>query len=261
LSSDTTLTPHITAFLEQQGYTSYHPFGRYPGMAYPLTVKTFIAPPSGQWTRILIETTPDTAHDLAAHLSHASFCLSAALDNRVAFLRFYENGAGVELETGLMRHAPSDQQNRLHHILHAETLALPPLDDTTQVGDIALDDLPDDMQAMAQQISDQHADKFFKRWSQQLLKAVKRQNMDSLLDSRPDWHSQGGQLIRGVMDCLTMPDNYWRTPDFAAVRSAYPIVSRQQHDPDAAALPGDEQALRAVPNALDYTPVYGGKMA
>ena len=241
------------------GYdTLYNPFGRYPGMAYPQTLKIVIAPANGGWTRILVEAEPDIAVGLATHLSQMADILSVELAHRVAFLRVYHAGQQVDLENGLHPHLQPGHEAALHHALHAESLDLLPLDDTAHIGDIALNDLPDEVQAMAQQVKGKQADGLFRRLSQQLLQAVSPRQANELLDSRPDWHSQGGQLIRAVMACLTIPDN-WRTPDFATLRSAYAIQARRQHDPNAPLLPGDDHALRPIPNALDYTPVYGGK--
>jgi hypothetical protein len=76
----------------------------------------------------------------------------------------------------------------------------------------------------------------------------------------PDWNSPGGQRIRAVMQCLTVPDN-WRDPDFVALRDAYQLRVRRQRKPDARLYPGDEEAMNRVPDALDYIPIYGGKNA
>ncbi|MGB1286519.1 MAG: hypothetical protein ACPG7F_08305, partial [Aggregatilineales bacterium] len=73
-----------------------------------------------------------------------------------------------------------------------------------------------------------------------------------------DWNSQGGQYIRALMACLTLPEN-WRTPDFTSLRIAYSLYKRRARRPNGMQLPGDVDAMAAVPDALDYVPVYGGK--
>ncbi|MBL8157537.1 MAG: hypothetical protein JNM70_25480, partial [Anaerolineae bacterium] len=42
------------------------------------------------------------------------------------------------------------------------------------------------------------------------------------------------------------------------LRDAYQLHSRRQRNPNARAYPGDEAVMAAVPDALMYTPVYGG---
>ena len=59
------------------------------------------------------------------------------------------------------------------------------------------------------------------------------------------------------MACLDVSNN-WHEPDFVALRDAYQLHLRRQRNPKAMLYPGDTQAMGAVPNALEYTPIYGG---
>ena len=54
-----------------------------------------------------------------------------------------------------------------------------------------------------------------------------------------------------------MPSD-WHAPDFTTLRDAYQVAERRQRRPNAGLYPGDAEALAAVPDALAYTPVYGG---
>ncbi len=74
---------------------------------------------------------------------------------------------------------------------------------------------------------------------------------------KPDWNSTGGVRIRAVMNCLTVGDN-WREPDFDSLRDAYPLLERRRRNPNARTYPGDDAVMAKVPDALTYTPVYGG---
>jgi hypothetical protein len=74
---------------------------------------------------------------------------------------------------------------------------------------------------------------------------------------KPDWNSAGGARIRALADCLNIPN--WQAPDFVTLRDAYALHERRRRSPNATPYPGDAEALAAVPDALDYTPVYYGK--
>lgn len=256
-SNDTAaIINHIEAHLGEQGYTLYSPFGRFPGMSYPNTTKTFVAPVQHSWVRVLLDCSEADADKLAQALSCDYLCISASLDGRMGRLHVYQNGVLVNDASFALQALASDDCN-LHVILNASTYELPDID-SVQVGDVTLTDLPPDLQHLAGDVTGKRADTLFKQLSKRFLKTVGIFNASTLLDHQADWNSQGGQLLRAVMACL-IPDGSWRTPNFATLRSAYSLQTRRQHDPNTALLPGDEEALVAIPNALDYTPVYGGK--
>jgi hypothetical protein len=128
---------------------------------------------------------------------------------------------------------------------------------------VPLDNLPEDVRAMAGQVNPAQAQKMFERLSGTLMKkaspggnAADEARM-MLAGHAPDWNSVGGQRLRALMACLTVPD-HWREPDFVTLRDAYQVAERRQRKPDARLYPGDAKAIHSVPNALDYTPVYGG---
>ena len=51
----------------------------------------------------------------------------------------------------------------------------------------------------------------------------------------------------------------WGNPDFVPLRDAYQVLSRLKRRPNATLYAGDQEAMDAVPNALEYRPVYAGK--
>ncbi len=69
------------------------------------------------------------------------------------------------------------------------------------------------------------------------------------------WRGNGGIRLKALMACLDVPAG-WRWPDFDAIRAAYIVARTRERDPDATPMPGDEEALAAVPDALDYVPIY-----
>ena len=255
-SNQDAIAQHIEAHLITVGFLLYTPFGRFPGMSYPSTLKTFVAPAHANWVRVLLDCTPQDAEALAQSLSAKTTCLSTSLDGRIAKVRVYQDGLlQNNIAEALQAYTLNDCD--LNGMMDTGVYDLPSIDDV-HIGDVAIHDLPPDIQQMAGQVSGRRADVLFKQLSKRFLKTVGMFDARTLLDHQADWNSQGGQFLRALMGCL-IPDASWRTPDFATLRSAYSLQTRRQFDPNTALLPGDDQALTAIPDALDYIPVYGGK--
>lgn len=228
------ITDTLHTLLNDQGYTLYDPFGLIPGPAYPHTVKLFIAPPRAGWTRLIADSVPP---QISAGLSKLGLCIDARLDGETAQVTAYEHGQPVD-----------------HPCLQATPDGDP---DSAQKGDDAfpLDMLPDDVQRMAENLNPRQVNKMFNR----LMKRINRRvdgdpNAARDMLRRPAaWDSPGGRQMMAVLACLQIPD--WREPDFVTLRDAYALHKRGAKT----LLPGDAEAMQAVPDALDYIPVYGGQ--
>jgi len=238
------ITTAIDAALIALGYQRYDPFGIVPGKAYPQAVRLFLAPERGGWTRLIGES--DAA--LLPELSRLAPVLSIELDDTKAHISAYADGAASALETAFVRSArtPDCLAFALEQTGSSGSAAL---------GGVALDALPGDVQALAQNIDLKQANSMFARLSGSL--APKSGGAPSDLLQQPHWNSAGGAQITALMDCLGVPD--WRDPDFVTLRDAYALHERRRRSPNARLYPGDAETLAAVPNAFDYTPIYAGK--
>lgn len=248
----------IHNYFEIHHYTLYNPFGAYPGMSYPYTIKVFLAPPQNQWSRLIVDADTEVSQldALAQYLSQTVDCLSIRLENNVSLIHAYRDGELLDLAHWATPHLANTESD-LSTILNAESFDLPALNEG-QIGDIPLEALPDDIQAMAHQVNAKEANKLFEKLSNRLLKAVGRHQARSLISTDNQWDSQGGQMIRAMMSHLDMPEN-WRIPDFPTLRTAYAVKIRQEEGMSTL-FPGDEAALKTIPDALDYQLVYGGKI-
>ncbi len=188
--------------------------------------------------------TPDPA--LLPALSRLALCLLIELDGADARIEVYADGAAAALETALAPYA------QMPDCLGAAPAVA---DDSPALGAVALDALPQDVQALAQRVDLKQAGAMFSRLSGNLMKKTGGDPGDLL--RQPEWNSTDGARIRALMDCLSIPD--WRTPDFVTLRDAYALHERRRRSPNATLYPGDAEALAAVPGALAYTPIYGGK--
>jgi hypothetical protein len=246
--------------LAAQGYTPYNPFGLLPGKSYSQTVKLFVAPPTDGWVRVLC------AEPVPLVLAKAvPICTTLYIVvSEVADVRVFADGEAAPPTDALLPHLRDGKTaNDLHHAIYAPGLTVLPTEGAAS-GDVPLDVLPEAIQKMAGNVDAKALDKMFGKFSKQLLgKAGGDANAasDLLNQSRGvDWSSAPALRVRALMTVLAVPDN-WRTPDFATLRDAYSLHARHQRNPNARLYPGDAEAMQAVPNALDYVPVYAGKDA
>lgn len=245
--------------LRAQGYTPYDPFGLIPGKSYSQTVKLFIAPPTERWMRVLSEDViPLTVVQRA---SQGCTMLSVQV-HQAADMHVFVDGESATLAEALLPHLRDGKaEDDLRQAIHAPDVTVMS-DDATKSGEVPLDLLPEDIQKMAGNVDANALNKMFGRLSKQVMgKAGGDANAasDLLNQSRGmDWSSTQAVRVRALMAVLTAPDN-WRTPGFTALRDAYSLHARRKRNPNARLYPGDAEAMQAVPNALDYIPVYAGK--
>lgn len=242
---------HVAALLsrlsDELNYHRYDPFRGVPGPAYARALRLFVAPAQAGWVRVLGEWTEP---DFAGLVSHHAACLY--LDIEGDQLAFFEDGQVVTELVAALRPHLSQSEAALRAALQTPDTLRSPTDDDAAEG-IPLDALPQDVQAMAQKLQPKHITRLFNRVLRQIGGMDDAAARD-LLASR-----QVSSRIQAVMACLTIPDPYWHTPDFITLRDAYSLHLRRQRNPNAPLYPGDAEAMAAVPDALSYTPVYGGK--
>jgi hypothetical protein len=250
------------------GYQPYNPFGIVPGTSYVQTVRLFVAPPVGGWTRVI--GAPDDGQ--LPLLSKIAPCLYVQLDGAEAQMSAFANGAGADVAETFASYLRDDSTaDQLSQLLSvpANDEPLPgnvipfsmyeaPVTQTT----LPFTVLPDDVQSLAGKVDKGAAEKMFNRLTGTLMKKVggDSEGAKALIagEGAPDWNSNGGQRIQALMNLLTMPGQ-WREPDFVALRDAYALHERRRRNPNARLYPGDEATMAKVPDALTYLPVYGGR--
>jgi len=223
------------------GYTAFNPFSGAPGRSYPNAVRLFVRPARGGWVRVVGE--PDPA--LLATVSERAPLLWAALEGSASRIEAWANGEqdNVEAIFGVTPPAGDD--------LPAVTFGQPPAPTVFAA-------LPADIQAM--NANPKQAQAMLDKLSGGLLKKAggdQAAAMAALQGNPPDWASRAGRELAALLAALGIPE--WGNPDFVPLRDAYQVLSRLQRRPTATLYAGDREAMDAVPNALDYQPIYAGK--
>jgi len=239
------------------GYQLYDPFPGGSGLSFGWTarVRHFVAPARGGWTRVLGRPDPAVLPALAARLGVA--LLHAWLE---------DEGSGVAVWTAA---GPDESATALDAWRRA---GCPPEDLARALAGSALPaaeartpevPLPPDVQALARSVDAGQAQKLTARLTQTLfgklggLDPATHAGAMSLLGG-PGWEGTAGRRLQAVMACLRVPEA-WRLPEEGDLRAAYHVARARQHRPDGAHLPGDDEALARVPDALAYLPVYAGR--
>lgn len=214
----------------------------------------FVAPAIQGWTRIL---GVSDARVIPA-LSQLGPCLSMALKEDEGRVAVYEDGADADVLETLAPYLRAGLT--IDDLKKALARPYPRGKKQKAKSGLSVQALPDEVQAMAQDLNPKRVDKMFNRFMNRFARRTPEEEdalREMMAGGQVDWDSPGGQRIRAVMACLTIPDT-WREPDFVTLRDAYQLHQRRRRLPDAHLLPGDGEAMAAVPNALDYLPVYGG---
>ena len=234
------------------GYAAFDPFGLIPGRSYAHAVRLFVGALGVGWVRVVGQADARQLPDL----SRLGPGLALALDGGSALISFWADGAQVGPQALAAYLRPGFSLSDVEYILSARDAG------PRRADCLPFDALPDDIQQMAQGVDLKQARSMFARLTDSTLRKAGGGNTDAArallaAGEPPDWTSGGGAKISRLMGCLTLPDD-WRTPDFTSLRDAYQLHLRRQRRPTADLYPGDAEALAAVPNALDYMPVYAG---
>ena len=223
------------------GYTPFNPFSGAPGRTYPNAVRLFAGPARDGWVRVLGQ--PDPA--LLPAVSQTVPVLWAALEGGASHIEAWANGeqGSVEAIFGI---TPPDGDN------------LPAAGPVQAPAPTVFAALPADIQAM--NANPKQAQAMLDKLSGGLLKKAggdQAAAMAALQGNPPDWNSRAGRKLAALLAALGIPE--WGNPDFVPLRDAYQVLSRLKRRPNATLYAGDQEAMDAVPNALEYRPVYAGK--
>ncbi len=258
-------TAIITALrqaLQAHGYEPYDPFSGGSGTPpkFKTFIKQFVALPQAGWSRVLGD--PDPA---------ALMTLSETQPMLYGWLS--DAGGGWQVISGGV--ASADLAAFAPYLKPGKTL-----DDLkrAQAGHAPVatvepnSTLPPDVQQLARDhhVNTEQADKMMARVTTRLFGkldrgtggeagAMQQQARALISSSQLDWNSSTGRVVRAVADVLVLPDP-WRVPDWVDLRDAYQAARMLARNPKASLLPDERDALKAIPNALSYMPVYVGKL-
>ncbi len=259
----------VQSVLETHGYQAYDPFPGGSGTPTGLKkmARHFVAPALNGWVRVLGE----PVEELLAEINRAleEDILYGWLDEDSSGFALYQNGSrkdDLEALRPYVRTSLAELQRaaagemRMDEIVSKE----PP------VVILGADALPPEIQQLADEhgVDSKHANKMAERIGGKLFGRLAKQEGESKKDQeqardvlmgggRDTWNSLEGQKVRAMASALSLPE-HWRTPTWEEVRDAYQVFRLRERSPRMMLMPGDKEAMKAVPDALEYIPVYMG---
>jgi hypothetical protein len=254
------LAEALRAALAASGYVRYDPFALMPSLhAYARAVKLFVAPDADSGFLTAIAAPDPVEGEIVASAS-------AALGAEALRLALEPDGSAVvqRWQLGAASAPPAFSAADLERL--APLVAAPAETDAPIVA-VPLTALPDDVQAALRSgkgVSAEAANKLFAKMSSAVggklddATAAQADAARALLQqTQIDWNAPGARQIRAVCAALGLASPL-NSPDFPTLRDAYHLHTRRRRKPDAPLLPGDAEALAAVPDALAYLPVFAG---
>jgi hypothetical protein len=266
------ITDALRTVLAAQGYNPYDPFPGGTGTPIGLTemVKLFVAPPEDEWITVLGQFPEESLLDLHQALD-APVIYGYLTDDSGGFVLFAD-GTRYDDPAAFEPYKRASVTSDALQDAFAGKLAVEAIEgEGPPVMAIGADSLPPEIRQLAE---DQGADpaqagKLFEKMSGKLFKRMSKQTGATrdeqaqaqamfMGGGQDAWNSLNGQRVRAIISVLTLPDN-WRTPSQDAIRDAYQVFRLRQRAPRMPLMPGDKEAMDAVPDALDHTPVYMGR--
>lgn len=254
------ITAALVESLLRHGYQRYDPFaggtGTPPGLK--TFVKHFVAPPVDGWIRILGEPNPQTVTDL----SKGRVVLHAWLTDAYGGIQLYRDGQIRDEELAALLRPGKSADDLQRAQAGSSPVAADPLNGA----------VPAEMQQLAREhnVNPKQANKMIERFTSRLFGKLDRASGGEASDmqaqaralatgaNRLDWNSTAGRRLKALASVLDLPSN-WREPDFGAVRAAYQSARYLRKSPNARLMPDEQEALRALPDAIQYEAVYAGK--
>lgn len=255
------VTDALLAALIGEGYTRYDPFAGGNGTPPGLKIfnKLFVLPLEAPWLRIT------GALDRAAALK---------LSARYRLLRGWldESGGGWEvLQAGAAADDPAAFAPFLRPDVGVDEFR------RAQAGDVPLPRvetggaLPPDIQRLAEsrQINPRQADRMVNRVTAQLFGRLDRESGGeaSAMQHQArtlagggglDWNGAAGRRVRAVRSLLAIPSSK-NEPSWEDIRDAYQTARILTRNPKASLLPGEREALAAIPGAARFSAIYVGR--
>jgi len=256
----------LRAVLGDHGFAPYDPFpggtGTPPGLN--VMVRVFVAPPQDGYICVIGEVPVDVLPTLSRRLGGAF--LAAWLTEDDGGFAVYRDGLRQDGAVALAPYLHAGQTLTTLQQALAGEIALPPEANERPTAGA----LPPEIRALAedQGVKAQTASSLFERLSGSLFGKLEKQTGSSADQEQARaiftggehdlWNTLHGQRVRAIAGTLHLPAN-WQHPSHDVVRDAYHIHRLRKRSPRMPLMPGDEEMLRSVPDALDYLPVYMGR--
>ena len=263
----------LESLLSGQGYHAYDPFPGGTGTPPNLRemVRLFVAPADQGWVRVVGQVDEALLRALSESLGKPVIC--GWVDGSSGGFTVFREGERHDGPGALKPYLRGDQTGEVLQQAFTGNLPVPPVESSgPPVMVVGADAIPPDVQQLAAEkgVDTKQAGKLFEKLSSSLFGKLERDAQEGSREeqeqarailsgeARNACNSLNGQRVRAIAGVLRLPD-HWRTPEWQTLRDAYHVHRLRERNPRMPLLPGDEDALKAVPDALKYRPVYMGR--
>ncbi len=238
------------------GYRLYDPFPGGADVGQPpwrRRVRHFVAPPAEGWVRVLGEPEAAALPSLAAALGTP--LLHAWLDGDEAGLAVWSAAGRDDAPEALV---PWLRAGRAAADVARALDGAPP--DASGEPPLLGVPLPEELAALEQRVDRAQAERLARALFGKLgdQGGEQRAQAQALLGGGSPWQTAAGRRLQAAMACLAVPEG-WQRPAFEDVQAAYQAARARQHNPRGLRLPGDDEALARLPQALAYRAVYAAR--
>lgn len=249
--------------LQNAGYSFYDPFpgGTGTPMGLQNRVRSFIAPPDAGWVRMLFapnEMWQENEVLAGLNLPVIKIVYFSPEQFEIGAYQPNTGATGIPALVTFLRTGLTENDLR-----QAMNIA------SGSASDSASNELTPELQKFAEEqgVDAQQVDKLMQKMAGSVFQKMgdkgaqaeaKSAIIGAAKQATVDWNSAAGQAVKAMLGCLTVPEN-WTQPDWKTLTAAYQVARQLQRDPKALMLPGDKDALKALPHALEFNPLYIGK--
>jgi hypothetical protein len=259
----------LRAVLATRDYKPYDPFPGGTGTPPKLseTVRLFVAPSQDDWVRVLGQPVESLLDDFNERI--AIPVIYGWLTDEDGGFALYQDGKRHRDPDDFKAYLRRDKSPDLLKRAWEGKIPVPVLEsEQPPVAVVNMADLPPDIQELAAEknVDPKKANKLAERLSATLfgkLQGGSKEEQEQAKEliqggGRDNWNSLNGQRVRAIAGLLDLPEN-WRLPALETVRDAYQLHRLREKNPRMPLMPGDTAVMKAIPDALDYRPVYMGR--
>jgi hypothetical protein len=243
----------LTQWIEAQNYVAYDPFAG--GLGAPIKLKDrlklFAAPPLEGWSSLVIAADNPLEQSAMMVLSDlAPVVVFHIFADSPPDISVYRDHQFYQAPDGLVPLLKSDYSRDQ---LYAAWEAMGSADVTRSLDDDVAASGPVKWlvnRMTRRYVKEMEADGADIAAVKAAAQSALNQSADEIDFQRPDIRA-----LQAITNCLNLPED-WGFPTWRMLNKAYSVARQRDYRANAITVPGDDDLLQAIPNALNYRPLF-----